>query len=235
MFNRRLSHKGAEACCVCKELKEDQDLIARKEGWTCKDCLKGKKVNKMDLKVLTRIHWKKIEESTIIRYPEVQELCHYPYPNHKKGCPNIGNCLEAPYFNFLVKNGCYQHYYLFYAKFDFKSYLEQRKKEHPTWSSRQLRSVLYWQGSIKKLLKIEIEKLSKNGNRFFVLGCGSKMKFSFQKIVYSMESTCINVFSTLKLNKIKFELKPENSIILCCLLCSWKELIFRKQQALGEK
>lgn len=183
----------------------------------------------MEFGKLTKIHWKEIKEDTIIRYPEVKDLCYYAYPRHPKGCPNVEKCYNAPDFDTIIDFGeQYECYYLLWIDFNFKEYKKLRREEHPEWSERQIRSVLYWQNSIKKLLKNKIESIAKRNEISYVFGCGSGFSLSFQKIIYSMESTGINVFSTLKLNKINFELKPKDKIILCCLLCSNSEIDFKE-------
>jgi len=182
----------------------------------------------MDFKELVSINWKEIKEETIIHYDEVLELCKRPYPNHPKGCPNQEKCrsLAIPSFKeFKEKNKNY-FYYLVHAYFDFGSYKQIRKREHPDWTEQQVKCVLYWQGSVKKHLADYIENIRKGNPPFYVYGCGSGLKLFFQKIVGSMEAARINVFSTLKLNRIPFELNPENNVILCCLLCSRVPLKF---------
>ena len=187
----------------------------------------------MDFEKITKIEYKEIELDTILYYPQVRDLCYYPYPNHPNGCINIEKCRESkvPYFKELVKKGRYAHFYLVYIIFDFKKYQEIRKRENPEFynSERRLRCLIYWQNSIKVLLKDYFEKLYSVGNRFYVLGCGSGFFLSFQKEVASMENVCINVFSTLKLNNISFEIKPINEIKLCNLLLSKREINFKKK------
>lgn len=186
----------------------------------------------MNFEKLTKIKVKKIEEKTIIRYPEVYELCYYPYPNHPNGCPNTLNCqwLNVPFFDTIYEYGNYTYFYLVYIEFNFKRYKELRILENPEFfnTEARLKCLIYWQNSVKKILRDYIEILQE-GNQFYVLGCGYGFKLSFQKHVASMEAVGINVFSTLKLNNISFELKPKNKIILCSLICATNRLILKKQ------
>jgi len=177
---------------------------------------------------LVNIQIKEIKEKTIIHYPEVEDLCYREYSNHKNGCPNKHKCdwLNIPSFDILLDCGKFNHFYLVYAEFDFKIYLELRKKEHPKWSKQQLKNPLYWQNSVKKLLSRYIDNLSLIKTDY-VLGCGSGLKLKQQKRVGSMENSCINVFSTCRLNDIKLEIHPKNKIYLVCLLCSKKSLILK--------
>ena len=188
----------------------------------------------MEFEKLTILNHKRIEEDTIIWYPEVmEELCYFPYPNHPKGCPNKTKCenLNVPCFGDIKEFGRFSYYYLIYLVFDFKKYKEFRKVENPSFfnTKERLKCVLYWQGSLKRIIREYIEELRKKNNSFYVLGCGSGFKLSFQEEVASMEAVGINVFSTLKLNRIKFEIKPKNRVILCNLLCSKQIVSFKKE------
>jgi len=184
----------------------------------------------MNLNELSKLKYKEIKKETIINYPKIKDFCSYPYPNHKKGCPNILKCksLNIPNFKKILKTNNYTFFYLVYLEFNFIKYKEIRKFENPSFfnTKERLKCVLYWQGSLKKIIKNYLELLRLNNHLFYVLGCGSGIKLSFQDKVGSMENACINVFSTLKLNNITFEVKPINKVILCNLLLSKRKLIF---------
>jgi len=169
-----------------------------------------------------------IKKETIIRYKEVKDLCGYRYKGHKKGCPNIENCKKIPFFD-DIKEANKKYYYLLIANFDYGMYQRLRSSENPLWSQDKVRCVLYWQNSVKKMLKDEINEINDINKLFddlYVLGCGSGFKLKWQKEVYSMESTGINVFSTLKLNHIKYDIKAINNVKLVCLLCS-NQIIYK--------
>ena len=187
----------------------------------------------MDFEKLSILNHKQIKEETIIHYPEIEDFCWYPYPNHPEGCPNRIKCqmLNVPNFDVILDWGNYSYFYLVYLEFDFKKYKELRKIEKPSFfnTEKRLKCVLYWQGSLKKIIKGYLEWLKTGNSLFYVLGCGSGLNLSFQDRVASMESVCINVFSTLKLNGIKFEIKPKNKIVLCNLLCSKEKISFKKK------
>lgn len=186
----------------------------------------------MNFENISILKYKEIEGKTIIHYPEIEDFCWYPYPNHPDGCPNTLKCQWLNVSNFDIILDCenYSHFYLVYLEFNFKRYKEIRKRENPSFfnSEERLKCVLYWQGALKKIIKNFIERLWKENNEFYVLSCGSGLKLSFQERVASMESVCINVFSTMKLNGIDFEVKPNNKIILCNLLCSKQKISFKK-------
>jgi len=190
----------------------------------------------LDFKNLTKIHWKEIKEDTIICYPEVEDFCYYPYPDHPKGCPNKDKCdhLNIPDFRTIQECANFRFFYLVYAEVNFKKYKELRERENPDFfnTPRKIANLLYWQNSIKRLLIQTLEDIKRQNNDkyIYVLGCGYGMKLSFQDRVGSMENSCINVFSTMKLNNIKFEVKPKDKVILCCLTCSHEKMKIKKQE-----
>ena len=197
------------------------------------DNLNYKKKPKINIKKLVRINWKEIKKDTIIHYSEIGDLCHRPYPDHPEGCPNIYKCkdLEIPKFEDILMHGEHNHYYLIYANFDIHTYESERKKIYPNWSRKQLRNLLHWQNSVKKMLSdfIDLQSLTK---RDYLLGCGCRLRVRFQEFVGSMEYSWINVFSTCKLNGIRLEINPQNSIHLVCLLCTLKPIRFKRQRQL---
>lgn len=179
----------------------------------------------MNIKRLVQIKWREVEEKTIIHYPEIGDLCYRPYPNHPNGCPNIEKCnnVNVPDFQTIKEWAKFKHYYVSYCIFDRRGYRKQiGKNDNMRW----------WQKSLKSLLRKEIERIYKiNGDVFYVLGCGSGFKLSFQKSMSSMEHACINVFSTMKLNGVKLDLNPRNRVVLCNLLCSKEKLKFNDSQS----
>jgi hypothetical protein len=185
----------------------------------------------MNFEKLVEINWKEINKGTIVHYPEVEEFCKRPYPDHPNGCPNIEKCKSLksnlPSLKSILSQ--HSHFYLFYAELDFDTYKRERNALKPEFfnTRRRLECVLYWQRPVKKLIEEKLELLwTINANKFYVLGSGSGLDLTFQKIVPSMENFCINVFSTMKLNNIEFELKPLTKVVLCNLLCSEGPLNF---------
>lgn len=187
----------------------------------------------MNIKDLVKIQIKEIKEDTIIWYPEIKDLCSRKYPNHLNGCPNIEKCesLNIPDFGIIQECAKFKCFYLVYAKFNFKQYKELRKIKHPTWSEKQLGNLYHWQNSIRAMIKKYINNLHLNGDHY-VFGCGSGFKLNHQDRVGSMENSCINVFSTMRLNGIKLEINPKNWIYLVNLICSKKKLAVQKQTRL---
>jgi hypothetical protein len=186
----------------------------------------------MNFKDLVEINWKEIKKETIIHYSEVDNFCRRSYPDHPKGCPNINKCKSlkssVPSIDSILSQ--HNYFYLFYAEFDFDTYKRERNALKPDFfnTRRRLECVLYWQRPVKKLIEEKLELLwSINANKFYVLGSGSGLDLTFQRKIASMENCCINVFSTMKLNNIEFEIKPLRKIILCNLLCSKAPLNFK--------
>jgi hypothetical protein len=85
-------------------------------------------------------------------------LCVKPYHGHKLGCPNYGCKRDCPplapmydaVFNINNNN------FALGISVDINEHIAEMKDRHPSWSERQIWNPLYWQGSIRKLLKEHI-------------------------------------------------------------------------------
>jgi len=189
----------------------------------------------MKIKNLVKIKIKEINFNTIHFTLKAQKWCILPYPGHPKGCPNYNkNPLCPPNAPFLKKIITkFDYFYLIYAKFDLLKYKKLMLNKHPSWSDRQATCILYWQSSVKKLLRGHIEMIyEKNSqNQFYLFSSGSGYKFHKfdQKKIYSMEAIGINVMKILKDNNIKFEIKPKNFVILVNLLCAKEKVLAGKK------
>jgi hypothetical protein len=87
--------------------------------------------------------------------------------------------------------------YLVYYKYDIKSHMEKMKKRHPHWSERQLRNVLYWQGTAKKMHRLEMDKFRlKYGHLGYELA--------------TPEALGVDVTKTLAMAGINLEWPPRN-------------------------
>ena len=170
----------------------------------------------MDFNNLVEIHEKEIPGSSIVFTELTRKWCQLPYENHKKGCPNFNKNDTCPsrckYRKDILEK--YDKFTLVYAVFNFQQYKEIRMKEHPDWSEKQAGCVLYWQSSIKKMLKGHIRHIKYDE----MLGTGSGFwKYS------SMEAAGIYVFKTLLNNGIRdFEIKPKTRIFMVVLLMERK-------------
>lgn len=186
----------------------------------------------MNLKIrnLIIIRLKEVKYNTICFTPKTQKWCSLPYPGHPNGCPNYNKSEfcppNVPFLKCILNN--FNYFYLIYAKFDLKKYKNLMLDKHPYWTEKQATCVLYWQNSIKKILKDFIKKIfienPKNNFYLFSSGSGYKCHIFKQNNIYSMEATGINVIKTLKDNDINFEIKPKNFVLLVNLLCAREKI-----------
>ena len=165
---------------------------------------------------LVKIKILKINSKTIIFNKRIRSYCLYPYPGHKRGCPNYGKnpfCPPtAPYREDIIKK--YNNFILIYAIFDFHNYLIEMELLNPGRTHKQYACVLYWQSALKKLMKDKIKGMTYDE----LFGAGSGFLNS-----QSMESAGIDVFRMFHLNKIDYEIRPKEKIIMAALLCRKKE------------
>jgi len=88
----------------------------------------------------------------------VRGYCVKAYPGHKKGCPNFNKRKDcppfAPFFDKYIDLD--KPVYAIAYCFDFKTHKDKMRSLHPKWTQRQVECCLYWQGTARKQLKIEI-------------------------------------------------------------------------------
>ncbi len=184
----------------------------------------------MNIGEITKIKILRVKRNSIIFTSKTHIWCTLPYPGHKNGCPNYDkNPLCPPNIKIMeehLKN--YSFYYLIYAIFNISEYKTYMLNKHSDWSERKAGCLLYWQNSVKKLLKIYIINLYLNNPNcslyLFGSGSGDKIHNIKQEKVYSMEAAGINVIKTFTNNKIEIEVKPIKFVHIVNLLCSDKEL-----------
>ena len=126
---------------------------------------------------------------------KMRGLCVKPYPLHPKGCPNFnkkhGCPPQAPHF----KNN-YSSVYAIYNIFDFKAHTDKMRLKHKDWSERQVRCVLYWQGTARKALRREIKSFLRQHRDYKIIGCP--------------EAQGVNLTETMKNSGIILEWPPVN-------------------------
>ncbi len=92
--------------------------------------------------------------------PSVRGMCRLPYEGHPKGCPNFGVAERCPpkvvHLDEAYDLGA--PFYAVWSAFPLGEHVAAMRAKHPDWSERQLRCVLYWQGTARKRLKAEIAK-----------------------------------------------------------------------------
>ena len=133
--------------------------------------------------------WRIVKPVLLIQ--KTSDLCRHPYPLHPNGCPNWGkrsNCppLAPPLFNILA-----EPIYAIWNIFAFGIHVERMRKLHPLWSDRQVRCCLYWQGTARKALKLEVVKFLESNNAMQVVwvpeACGVNVTVMMQQIGERLE------------------------------------------------
>lgn len=180
----------------------------------------------MGIEQLVKIKVQEISRDTIKFTSKTRLWCQLPYPNHPRGCPNYSNketCPPKASYKPEILND-YSNFLLVYAIFNLKKQKERMLLKHPNWSQKQASCLLYWQNSVKKILREYINEIyiRNKKKRIYLFSSGSgfsSMKLN-QGLIYSMEAIGIDVFNTLRNNYINFELKPYENVILTNLICS---------------
>ena len=131
--------------------------------------------------------------------------CQLPYPDHPDGCPNfIKGCTKCGDWknfahligeckNSIGTNWIGFQWYAVIQEFDLKAHAEKMKRKHPSWSDKQCRCVLYWQGAVKAKLKVKAQKYLrelavKDGTFHFDWAC---------HLIEIPEAHGVNVFGTM--------------------------------------
>jgi len=91
---------------------------------------------------------------------KARDWCKLPYPDHPKGCPNYGQRATCPPDAPLIYNfvDIGKPIFLIAVGFNLENHVNSMLLKHPDWSNRQAKCVLYWQGSVNKLLKQHIKQ-----------------------------------------------------------------------------
>ena len=86
-----------------------------------------------------------------------REWCLLPYPNHPYGCPNYGMRDTCPPAAPLVQEfiDIQRSLWLVVVAYDIGKQAERMLQQHPDWSQRQARNLLYWQGGVNADLDIQ--------------------------------------------------------------------------------
>jgi predicted metal-binding protein len=91
--------------------------------------------------------------------PSVRVLCCRPYDLHPQGCPNFGQRATcppaAPLFSHIYDMA--KPVWAVVNEFALGAHVTRMRVTHPGWSERQLRCVLYWQGSARAELARKIK------------------------------------------------------------------------------
>ena len=102
-----------------------------------------------------------------------RQLCTKPYPGHRKGCPNFGKRPTCPPGAPLLWQtlDTQRAVFAIWNRFDLAAHVARMLVKHPTWSERQLRNCLYWQGTARKQLREKIDRFLVERPRQRVILC----------------------------------------------------------------
>lgn len=116
-----------------------------------------------------------IGEVTPVIDTGIRKVCKKPYAGHPKGCPNWNkegrfDCPpKAPPLHRVID--LEKTVFAVVSAFDIGSHILRMKSKHPDWTDRQLRNVLYWQGTARKKLRGGIAQLVAEHGGLVVLTC----------------------------------------------------------------
>ena len=128
----------------------------------------------------------------------VRALCAKPYPNHRKGCPNLNKKAGCPPQAQFIENvlDLSKTVYAVWNRFDLAEHRERMRAAHPQWSRRQLDCCLYWQPKARKQLRVYLHEFLQNHRGLKVIGCP--------------EACGVNITETMKSAGRILEWPPEN-------------------------
>jgi len=136
----------------------------------------------------------------------VGHWCQLPYPGHSKGCPNHGKKIHCPPFAPMAYDffDLTKRHWFLVTEFDFASYIQTMQTAHPSWSERQLKCVLYWQGQVRAIQRQQIANFRQH----------------HPDIVFTQlpEAMHLNILLTLRRLKIDFETKPKKKVLKVALV-----------------
>lgn len=136
-----------------------------------------------------------------------REFCKIPYHGHKNGCPNFNINLNCPPKVNIVENlfDMNKDLYFIVEEFDLKNHMENMYIKHPQWTEIQLKNLLYWQGGVRKRLKIKTEKFIAETNK---------------NMIYTLlpEAMGVMVIDTALKLGIPIEKSPKNKIFKIALV-----------------
>ena len=133
-----------------------------------------------------------IEIGKIITNKNTGDWCKFPYPNHPKGCPNYGREGCPPKAPFIADvMDLRKPIYIAFSEFNLFAHVEKMRAKFPNWSERQLKCVLYWQGTSRKYMKQRATIAKSMTGANLVLTCP--------------EAHGVNVYATCFLARLRLE------------------------------
>ena len=125
--------------------------------------------------------------------------CQMPYPGHPHGCPNFGKRSDCPPEVAMIDTAfdLNRPHWFIVETFDLKAQMERMKALHPTWTERQQRNCLYWQGGVRTRLRHQITQF-----------------IGFRPLFWTMnpEAMGINVLQTARRVGIPIATKPKDMV-----------------------
>lgn len=147
----------------------------------------------------------------IICESKFMDLCTLPYSGHPGGCPNFDKKDYCPprvkFFPEVYKDQAY----IVVVGLNFKIYREMRKRQHPSWTERQLRNPLYWQGYLRKKLKDYTKEVL------------AKTTDNGRVIIANPEAMGVNLTETCRRGGLKLEWPPNNFVYKMYLIGGKRE------------
>jgi len=125
--------------------------------------------------------------------------CKLKYPNHPKGCPNFGKKITCPPFTKKIFDLIDPPFYIITEEFNLEHQKKRMSKQHPEWSEKQCKNLLYWQKGVMKKLREEANS--------FLLTKKNMM------VLETPEANGVNVFKTCKKLGIEISKNPQKLVI----------------------
>ncbi len=153
--------------------------------------------------------------------PRARTWCRFPYPGHKRGCPNFDHKAGCPPRVGLVGDVFdlgLQHWFAI-VDFDLAAHMARMKAKHPDWSDRQAACCLYWQNGVRSRLEklcrasvllISTEALPKT--MVWRPGCALPIYTDCP------EAMGVNVFRTAETIGIRLERNPRTTVYKIALI-----------------
>jgi len=129
----------------------------------------------------------------IVTSKDTGKWCLLPYPGHPRGCPNYGKKEHCPPRAPAIENyfNTARPLFFVHSEFDLEKHVSKMRDKHPKWSGRQLKCVLYWQGTSRKQLKERTKEAAHI--------------FGTNAFTFIPEAMGLNVYVTARINGLKLE------------------------------
>lgn len=140
---------------------------------------------------------------TLVLNRKVGDWCQFPYHGHPKGCPNYNKRWSCPPKIGKISDhfSLNENLFLVNSVFNIESHAKTMKANHPTWSDRQARCVLYWQNSSRKQLRERSRSI---------------MKFlNLNQYTECPEGMGVNVYATGRLSEPPLKLEKIHNLNIC--------------------